>query len=49
MSESNIKKEEKLPFPYRFVNLSQTDLDYKGDIPEFKYFDKISEEDYINM
>lgn len=36
-------------FPYEFVNLDTTNLDYKGKCPDYKYFvdDKVSSEDYI--
>ena len=38
--------ETKLSFPYRFVNESFVDYNYKGEAPEFKYYDKITEKEY---
>lgn len=34
------KLENKLPFPFRFVNESSINYDYKGSIPEYKFYDK---------
>jgi len=38
--------EEKGIFPYRFVNNREISLEYEGAIPDFKYFDNISLEEY---
>lgn len=35
-------------YPYKFVNSKEVDLNYIGDIPNFKYFDKILLIEYIN-
>jgi hypothetical protein len=43
------KLEKKLPFPYRFVNDSNIDYNYVGNVPEFKYYDKISESEYNQL
>jgi hypothetical protein len=37
---------EKSIFPHLFVN--ENNLDYIGEVPDFKYFDKVSKEDYNN-
>lgn len=39
--------ENKGIFPYKFVNNSEVSLNYIGNIPEFKYFDNISKDQYI--
>ena len=38
--------EDKGIFPYRFVN--SLNLDYEGTVPDFKYFNKITIEQYNN-
>jgi len=38
--------EEKLIFPYAFVNDEKINLDYKGKVPEFKYFENIKIKEY---
>lgn len=43
------KLENKLPFPYRFVNEKEVDYNYIGPIPEFKYYDKINKEQYNEL
>jgi hypothetical protein len=35
-------------YPYNFVNSKDVDLNYIGDIPNIKYFDKILQIEYIN-
>lgn len=39
---------EKSIFPYAFVNDPNLDLDYKGIVPDFKYFSDLSLVDYNN-
>jgi len=43
------KLEQKLPFPYRFVNEKDVDYNYIGPIPDFKYYDKINNEQYNEL
>lgn len=43
------KLEQKLSFPYRFVNEPWVDYNYVGSVPEFKYYDKISENEYNQL
>jgi hypothetical protein len=43
----NFKVEDKGIFPYRFVT-DNTELDYKGSVPSFSYFDGLSIEEYEN-
>jgi hypothetical protein len=38
-------KTQKSIFPYSFVN--ENNLNYIGPIPDFKYFDGISKEEYL--
>ena len=38
--------ENKNIFPYSFVNDDNVSLNYEGSVPEFKYFNNISTEDY---
>nr|BAM29340.1 dnapol [Lentinula edodes] len=33
-------------FPYKFVNNCKIQLDYKGEVPEYKHFDNISLDEY---
>ena len=40
------KLEQKLPFPYQFVNEPWVDYNYVGDMPDFKYYDKITIQEY---
>ena len=37
------KLEKKLPFPYKFVNESWVDYNYKGPFPNIKYYDNIND------
>ena len=39
-------KEQKGIFPYNFVNQDNIQLDYKGPIPSYDFFNKISIEEY---
>jgi len=43
------KLENKIPFPYRFVNEKDVDYNYIGPIPDFKYYDKIDNEQYNEL
>ncbi len=43
------KLEQKLPFPYRFVNEPNIDYNYEGNVPEFSYYDKINEMEYNQL
>jgi hypothetical protein len=43
------KLEQKLPFPYRFVNESNINYDYIGKVPGYNYYDKITESEYNNL
>jgi hypothetical protein len=43
------KLEQKLSFPYRFVNEPDVDYNYIGSIPFYQYYDKISEVEYNNL
>jgi len=43
------KLEKKLPFPYRFVNEKKISFNYVGLVPEFKFYDKISEIEYKEL
>ena len=40
--------ENKGIFPYKFLINTATALNYKGPIPEFKYFNNISEQEYLD-
>jgi len=42
----NFNVENKGVFPYAFVNDINIPLNYKGVVPDIKYFDSISQEDY---
>jgi hypothetical protein len=42
----NFNVENKGIFPYSFVNDNKTPLDYIGSVPDYKYFSKISIEEY---
>lgn len=42
----NFKVELKGIFPYRFVNNENISLNYIGEVPDYKYFDNISLEEY---
>src|SRR5258706_1623848 len=43
------KLEQKLPFPYKFVNEPNIKYNYVGPVPEFKYYDKINENEYTQL
>jgi len=43
------KLENKIPFPYNFVNNKNIDYNYTGDIPDISYYNSISETDYNNI
>lgn len=43
------KLEQKLPFPYRFVNESNINYDYIGKVPDYKIYDKITESEYNQL
>jgi hypothetical protein len=43
------KLEKKLPFPYRFVNESKINYDYIGSVPDYKFYDKITESEYNQL
>jgi hypothetical protein len=45
LAESFLVKTRKSIFPHRFVN--ENNLNYIGPIPDFKYFDGISKEEYL--
>jgi DNA polymerase type B, organellar and viral len=40
------KLEKKLPFPYKFVNEANVDYNYVGSVPDFKFYENISENEY---
>lgn len=40
--------ENKSIFPYSFVNTPDVSLDYKGAIPDYKHFSKVSESEYFD-
>jgi ribosomal protein S19 len=42
----NFNVEDKGLFPYRFVNNQEIKLDYEGRVPEFKYFEGVTSEEY---
>jgi hypothetical protein len=46
---NNGKAEYKLPFPYRFINEPYVNYDYEGAVPDIKYYDKITEEQYSKI
>ena len=46
---NNDQLELKLPFPYRFVNEPSVDYNYLGSVPDFKFYDKISEQEYSKL
>jgi hypothetical protein len=43
------KLEQKLPFPYKFINEANVDFSYVGPFPDFKFFDKINETEYDQL
>jgi len=43
------KLEQKLPFPYSFINEANVDYSYIGPMPEFKYYGKINESEYNQL
>jgi hypothetical protein len=40
--------ENKGIFPYEFVNCKHISLDYKGNVPKFKFFEELNIRDYIS-
>lgn len=42
------KVNNKTIFPYHFVNNKNISLEYKGVIPEMKYFNSVNEKEYLN-
>lgn len=44
----SFKVEQKGFFPYNFINNSEIPLDYNGEIPDYKFYNKLKLEDYNN-
>ena len=42
----SFRVESKGIFPYNFVNDVNINLDYKGEVPGYNFFNKVSESDY---
>lgn len=42
----NFKVDNKGLFPYKFVNNKDISLNYEGAVPDYKYFDQVTKEEY---